>query len=284
MQILESFFEGLDKLPPLPRNLAALSRLLGRQDVSLDEVVELVQYDPVLTAQILRVCNSAYYARGDAVTDLYEGALLIGFEEIFQLVTALSASAFMQARPEKCRDENAGLWEHSVASALAGKFIALDLQDNPSLVFAACVLHDIGKIALWWKLEGEYEELLAESRRGQTPLRVLERNHLGFDHAEVGGELLRHWKFPPELVAAVRYHHDPAGTEEHRRIASYTCLGDKLAWFMGFGAGDPALELSGRTEALHQLGLDASRIPHYMARCFFALREMPILLEVHLAA
>jgi HD-like signal output (HDOD) protein len=162
--------------------------------------------------------------------------------------------------------------------------MALDLQDNPSLAFAACILHDVGKIALWWKLKGGYEEILAEARRGQTPLRMIERSRLGFDHADVGGELLQHWQFPPDLVAAVRHHHDPARAEEHRRLAAFACLGDKLAWFMGLGSGDAVLELSGRTDALNHLGLDAARIPHYMARCFFALREMPVLLEYHLAA
>jgi putative nucleotidyltransferase with HDIG domain len=284
MQILDSIFEDMDRLPPLPRNLAALSKLLGREDVSLDQVVELVQYDPVLTAQILRICNSAYFARGAPVSDLYEGALLVGFDEIFQLVTALSTSAFMQMRPERRGGDAMDLWEHSIAAALAGKFIALDLQDNPPVVFAACILHDVGKMALCWKLEGKYEEILAEARQGRTPLRVIEQDRLGFDHAEIGGELLKRWQFPPELVAAVRYHHEPARAEEHRRLAAMACIADKLAWFMGFGGGDPALELSGRTDALNQLGLDAARIPHYMARCFFALREMPVLLEYHLAA
>ena len=67
--------------------------------------------------------------------------------------------------------------------------------------------------------------------------------------------MLERWKFPPELVQAVQFHHEPAAAPDHPRLAAYTYLANMISCFMGYGCGHQALALTGRAEALDLVGL-----------------------------
>src|SRR5271166_1837397 len=118
MLFIDQFLERLDYLPPVPRNLAALTRLLNQTDVEVHQVVEIVQYDPALTAEVLRRCNSAYFGSAEPAADVQEAIMRLGFNEIFQLLMILSVSGLMSreqnGRPLSVRE----LWRHSVTAAL----------------------------------------------------------------------------------------------------------------------------------------------------------------------
>ena len=277
MLTLDAFIESIDYLPPMPRNVTALINLLHRTDIDVDQVVALVQYDPALTAQVIRLCNSAYFGSTPAA-DLHEATARIGYYEILQLVVALSTAALMCPQQKGYGIEVGELWKHSVTAAIVGKFVAADLEGDAALMFTACMLHDLGKVALSRSLEAKYDDVVAETKRCQSPMLVVERKLLGFDHAEVGGRLLERWNFPAELVQAVRFHHDPAAAPEHAQVAAYAYLGNMIACFMGLGCGHQALAFQGRAEALDLIGTTPERIPGYMAKAFYALRDTEALL------
>jgi putative nucleotidyltransferase with HDIG domain len=277
---IDALIGTIDSLPPFPRNLVALTELLNQPDVDVDQVVALIQYDPALTALVMRLCNSAYFGAASPASDLREATTRLGFNQIFQLVVSLGTATLLRP-PQKGYGIEAGeLWRHSVTAAIIGKCIAVERNDNPSLVFTACLLHDIGKLVLSRSLESQYEQVLAETKRGQSPMLVVEQSLLGFDHAEVGGRLLERWQFPPRLVEAVRFHHDPAAAGDHTRFAAYAYLGNMLACFMGFGCGHQALGFRCRAEALELTGTIAEDIPRYMTTAFYALSELQALLEI----
>jgi len=272
MLTLDSFIESIDYLPPMPRNVTSLINLLNKTDIDVDQVVELIQYDPALTAQVIRHCNSAFFG-GAPASDLHEATARVGYSEIFQLVVALSTAGLMRPQQKGYGIEVGELWKHCISAALVGKFVAADRGADASLVFTACMLHDLGKVALSRSLEAKYDEVIAETKRSQCPMLLVERNLLGFDHAEVGGRLLQQWNFPVELVQAVQFHHDPVAAPEHAQLAAYAYLANMIACFMGFGCGHQALAFQGRMEALDLIGTTPEQIPGYMAKAFYAIRD-----------
>lgn len=278
MLTLDSFLDSIDYLPPMPANVTSLVRLLNQTDIDVDQVVQLVQYDPALTAQVIRLCNSAYFG-GVPADNLHEATVRVGYYEILQLVIALSTATMMRPQQKGYGIEAGELWKHCVTSALVGKLVAADRGADESLVFTACMLHDIGKVALSRSLETKYEEIVAETKRSQSPMLVVEQRLLGFDHAEVGGRLLERWNFPVELIEGVRFHHNPAAAPTHGLIASYAYLGNMLACFMGFGCGHQALAFQGRTEALDLIGTTPEQLPDYMVKAFFTLKDTEALLS-----
>ena len=277
MLTLDSFIESIDYLPPMPRNVTALINLVNQTDVDVDQVVEIIQYDPALTAQVIRLCNSAFFA-GAPASDLHEATTRVGYYEILQLVVALSTASMMRPQQKGYGIEVGELWKHSVTAAIVGKLVAVDRGTDAALVFTACMLHDLGKVALSRSLEAKYDDVVAETKRSQCPMLVVEQKLLGFDHAQVGGRLLERWNFPVELVQAVQFHHDPAAAPEHGQFAAYAYMGNMLACFMGFGCGHQALAFQGRAEALDLIGTNAEQLPGYMAKAFYALRDTDALL------
>jgi HD-like signal output (HDOD) protein len=280
MESIDRFIDSIDYLPPMPRNLMQLLELLDRGDVDLEEVVQLIQYDPALTAQIMRLCNSAYLGGAEPAADLHEATARLGFNEVFQLAAALTTAALIQAKQHRKDQglETTELWRHCITAAVAGKMLAIDREEQASLVFTTCILHDLGKAVVARGIGVQYEDVLAESRRSQRPLFLVERAVLGFDHAQVGGRLLERWNFPAPLVQAVRFHHDPAAAGDHGRLAAYAFLGNLLAGFMGNLCGDGALALAGRTEAMKMAGATEEDLARCMTKAFYALRETQALL------
>jgi len=203
----------------------------------------------------------------------------LGFNEIFQLVVSLGTAALLRP-PQKGYGIEAGeLWRHSVTAAIIGKSIAQERNDNPSLVFTACLLHDIGKIVLSRSLESQYEQVLAETKRCQSPMVVVEQSLLGFDHAEVGagcwsaGSSRRGWWRPSGSIMT-------RGGRRTHSVRGLRLPGKHARVLDGFRLRPPgpglALPRGGPGADGHHRGGHS----RYMTNAFDALVDLQALLEI----
>lgn len=277
-QRLDACIDRVTTLPPAPVIVPQLLHVLNQPDVDSSHVVELIACDPALTAAVLRLCNSAFFASVTPATDLSEAIIRIGFERVYEFVVAILGSRSMRPPQKGYGIDEGELWQHSVATALAARCMARVHGADENLVFTAAILHDIGKIVLAQALEQNYGKLIAEIQINQASLLESEATILGVQHAEIGGRLLARWNFPDELVSAVWHHHDPAAAVGHERLASFVYLGNMIAHFMGFGYGHQALALRGRAEALSFVGMQPQELPHYMIETFSQFHEMQVLI------
>lgn len=272
MQELDDYISKVKSLPPAPRILPELLSLLRKDDVDSDRVVKLIAFDPAITAAVLRLCNSAYFAGASPASDLQEAVTRLGFRQVYQLVAAVSGSKMLGPAQKGYGIDAGELWEHSVVAAVAAQLIAKGCGEDESLAFTAALLHDIGKLVLSEALEHIYRDLVETSEAEQTPLIETEKRLLGVQHAEIGGRLLSQWKFPENIVNAVWFHHEPSGAGPHERLAALVYLGNMVAYFMGYGFGHHAFALRGRSEALDILELKADCLPEYMIKTFEQLQ------------
>jgi putative nucleotidyltransferase with HDIG domain len=275
---LDNYIDRVSTLPPAPVILPQLLQLLHRPDVDGDRVVDLIECDPALTAAVLRLCNSAFFASATAASDLLEAVVRLGFARVYELVVAIVGARSMRPAQKGYGIDEGELWKHSVATALAAKCMARDRGADESLAFTAAILHDIGKIVLTQALEQSYAKLVREIQISQSSLLESESTILGVQHAEIGGRLLARWNFPDSLVSAVWNHHTPAVAIGHEQLASFVYLGNMIAHFMGFGYGHQALAMRGRTEALSLANIKAQELPHYMIETFGLFNEMQVLI------
>lgn len=281
MQELDDYINKVKSLPPAPRILPELLSLLRKDDIDADRVVKLIAFDPGITAAVLRLCNSAYFAGASPASDLQEAVTRLGFRQVYQLVAAVSGSKMLGPSQKGYGIDAGELWEHSVVSAVAAQLIARNSGDDESLAFTATLLHDIGKIVLAEALEHIYTDLVENSQSQQTPLIETEKRLLGVQHAEIGGRLLARWNFPENIVNAVWFHHEPSGAQAHQRLAAQVYLGNMVAYFMGYGFGHHAFALRGRTEALDILNLKPECLPEYMIKTFEQLQMVQSLVNVN---
>jgi putative nucleotidyltransferase with HDIG domain len=267
MQELDSYIDRVQHLPPAPKILPQLVALLNKEDVDARQVVDLMMYDPALTAASLQLANSAFFA-GSPASDLSEAVARLGFNRVFQLVATVSGAQLLAGAQKGYGIDEGELWQHSVASAIAAQAIADKLGDDRNLVFTCALLHDLGKVILSRALEHVYGKIVEDVEKNQQALIEAEKKLLGVQHAEIGGRLLARWKFPANIVNAVCYHHEPILAGEHKRLASYVYLSNLTVHFLGYGFGHHAFAMRGRAEALRVLGLRGEHLAEIMIQTF----------------
>src|SRR5271165_4028810 len=148
MTLVDHHIDQVKTLPPAPRVLTQLLGLLREEDVHAGKIVELITFDPALTAKVLQRCNSAAFGAGQAVHDLRDAVTRLGFDEIYRMVAGVVGESLLGSAQRGYGIGRGELWQHSVTSALAAKVIAQSLGMDQNLAFTAALLHDIGKLVL----------------------------------------------------------------------------------------------------------------------------------------
>jgi putative nucleotidyltransferase with HDIG domain len=229
MQALDNYINEIKTLPPAPRVLSQLLVLLNEEESHAGQIVELISFDPALTAKVLQRCNNAAAGLGGSISSLDEAVTQVGFNAIYRLVAVVTGEALLGSEQKGYGIAAGEMWEHSVMTAVAAKVMASKLGGDENLAFTAALLHDIGKLVLGAFLENSDETVFR--RKGPSGLSLLEAEKavLGVEHAEIGGRVLEEWNFPKNLVGAVRHHHSPAQAPPYEQLAAYVHLGDIIA-------------------------------------------------------
>lgn len=282
MQELDDYINKVKHLPPAPKVLPELLALLNDDEVDTSRVVDVITFDQSLTAAVLQMCNSACFGGGRAVDDIQEAIQRIGFQQVYQIVLAVSGSRVLGPEQKGYGIAEGELWKHSVCTAVAARTMAEELGEDRNVVFTAALMHDIGKLVLAQALESIYSKVIEETESNQYSLLETEKKLLGVQHAEIGGRLLARWKFPANLVSAVWFHHQPRAAAAHERIASFVYLGNMITHFLGHGYGHQAFALRGRAEALDILDLSADDLPKFMIKTLEQFDQVQKLFGVNL--
>jgi putative nucleotidyltransferase with HDIG domain len=205
------------------RNLPAVSQaalklvcLLDQPAVSNEDIVTVLKYDDVLTAKLLRACNSPYFGFEEKISSVEEAVLMLGHQQILHMVLSLAFGGAMSATLPGYAIEARELWFHSVATAVAAERLVktdLPMEARPPVAFTAGLLHDIGKLVLNQILDaGAQSAIRSRIVQNQLSRNAAEKEIVGADHAEVGACLLAAWRLPDEIVEAVAHHHRPVTT------------------------------------------------------------------------
>jgi putative nucleotidyltransferase with HDIG domain len=250
MQRVEQIISQAKRLPPAPILLPRLLPHLRNLDSDLTEIVDLIQYDPSLTATVLRTCNSACFGFATPVDNLHAAISRLGYYEVYRIITVSSTANTLALAVGTFPAKE--LWEHSVAAAVAAEQIARCTGHEPEAAFTIGLLHDIGKLVLAQAFADRYMQLLQDVRRSDARL-ASERDLFGAHHGEVGGHLLARWKFPAHTIAAVWHHHQPTAAKPFEHLAACACLGNILAYTIGHGLGSSDQPADVQDEALRAL-------------------------------
>lgn len=211
----------------LPRIVAEVERLLADPSSSVRQVGEAVAKDPPLAAKLLRTANSAYYGLRSQVVSPQHAACILGLRSLRNLVlqtTVIDASTGASSDIEE-------FWSHSILTAqLAGGFPkAKRLGLAPDELYLAGLMHDIGHFAMLDALGSDLLELCARARAKRQAQDVVEREALGFDHAQIGTLIAVRWNLPQQVVQAIRDHHDLAGRATVSAFTAVCCLSNQVA-------------------------------------------------------
>lgn len=195
-------------LPALPGHLLELNTMLESSPVDLRRVAGLIRSDPSLTAQLLRLCNSALFGLRRQVMRVEEAAILMGTERLRNLVFTCYLIQLSCERLTSFEVES--FWRHSLATAMLSERLARRLGfkevDPPYL---AGLLHDVGKLPLLMVTAEENSSSAVWLKAVGGGSLEIEREYFGLDHCEVGRWLAINWNFDHGLVEAIESHHQP---------------------------------------------------------------------------
>ena len=250
----------VEAFPGMPATAAKLLPLLDDPDSTPAEVENFVKYDPGLTANILKLTNSAYFGIPAKVSSIKQAVILLGWKRLLQVVTTICMSPLMKKAISGYDLRSGELWRHSIAVAVAAELLvkALKISDADD-VFTAALLHDVGKLILGSFVKNDLEQIQAMVTRGIS-FDVAESMVLGTNHAEVGGQILHKWSFPAELVNAVQWHHDPESCENSCILSDIVHVANAVGLMTGFGNGEEGIDIEPFGPVVDRLGLKTNHL------------------------
>lgn len=244
--------ENITALPTVPGTFKKVSQIIGKPNVTVEEIGSFVSRDPALTARILRMVNSAVYGFPGRISSVSHAIMLLGLNVVRGLLLGISVFEIMQKLMS-------GLWDHSLGCAVIARAIAEKKGvKDPEDVSIAALLHDIGKVILILEYQPLYEEAVREASSRRIPIVDMERALFQETHAAVGMWMAQKWRFPANLTEIIACHHRPNLAKIAPLETAIVHVSDVLIRARGLGfAGDSlvpavhpaAYELLALTEA-----------------------------------
>jgi len=240
MTTAQELVARVKNLPPVPHAALKLVSLLDQPSVSNTEVVQALRCDNVLTAKLLRACNSPYFGLAEPVASVDQAVFLLGHQQILHIVLTIAFGSAMVVPLPGYAVEASELWRHSLVTATASEIIANDFPDlnaEPPVAFTVGLLHDIGKLVLSQSLTADLQAAIRRLIENDKLARSeAEKTVLGTDHGEVGALLLQTWHLPEDVVEAVANHHQPV-LKPRPRLSVVTHLANCVAHLSGSAPG-----------------------------------------------
>jgi putative nucleotidyltransferase with HDIG domain len=254
---------NLKALRPVSQAAVMLMRMLDQPELNNEAIVESLKRDIVLTARVLKTCNSSFFGFRDGIESVDQAVLLLGHKQLTSIVLSLSVGDTLDVRLEAYGFEAKDLWRHSVSTAAVAEILAQDeLIPNldPSAAFTAGLLHDIGKLAFTQILAPDLLSRVRHeiSEHGFSRIEA-EREVIGTDHAEVGAFLLSEWRIPGKIVEAVANHHRPVLKPE-LCLSAVTCIANSIAHLAGSSPGWEAYAIRVDPVLIESLKLTPERV------------------------
>ena len=265
------------EFPDMPALCKNVLQSLEDPEVDFSHLEKLIQYDPGLTSNVLRLANSAYFGAAGTVHSLRVALMRLGTRRITELVTAIMVSPMMLQTLSGYDLRAEDLLKHSVWVAVSSEEMARLLgYRDVKMLFTAGLLHDMGKIILDPYVEQKRDDLLEES--GQS-FHLRERDLFGMSHARAGALVLDKWNIPGEITAAAQWHHDPESAPEHEEQVNIVHLSDILGYSEGIGTGIDGMRYRVSPEAQKRLGLGKADIEYVASNTLDKMNELETLLK-----
>ncbi|MBN2340931.1 MAG: HDOD domain-containing protein [Deltaproteobacteria bacterium] len=267
----------IDNLPTLPTAVAQLSKLIASPTASAKDFEKVIKPDPSLTANLLRLANSAYFGLRREVTSVKQAITLLGNKRVFEIAASAGFSRVIPSVLPGYNIKSADFWLHSIAVAVLAERLATELRIQvPGLLFTAGLLHDLGKLAIGSFLADEQGALLEKLKQQDASFSMTERELLGTDHGEVGEEIAKQWDLPEAVIWTSKWHHQPTKVDENidSTLVDLVHLADSVAHMFGYGADVGELARSIDTSVATRLGFDVHTIEFVGGDTEEQIREM----------
>ena len=242
-------------MQPMPQVANKVLSIVEDPESSLAKLSEVILYDQALTANLLKICNSAYFGLPRKIESVRQGIVYLGMDQVVDLVLLMGGRENLKREQHGYDLREGELWRSAVSSALIARELAEKKgSKNNHLVFTAALLKDIGKVVLSQYVADAFEDINSLVTEKGFSFTEAEKEVIGIDHAQLGGMVAETWKFSPRMVEIIRNHHLSEDTPKGDFEISIVHVADSLCMMMGIGVGSDGLAYRFHREAIEHLG------------------------------
>lgn len=266
MSRIDEILSLVKHVQPFPKVVQRVMEMLDNPETDVKDLAEVIQYDQVITANVLKICNASYFGLPRKVSSLNEALVIVGHNTLKDImITSSSARFYKGAVGDGYKLEQGELWRHSVATGILAKHMVKHIQGvDPGVAYTVGLLHDIGKRFLSTFVADDFKQIMIKVVKDHCSFVEAEKELLGISHAELGGMILKKWEFPEEMQLAVLQHHDPDALKK-APLTALTSLANALVISMGIGVGADGLATKVQGEGLKRFGISPMDLDLCMA-------------------
>ncbi len=233
---INDILRKIDEFPTLPTIYSTLMDLMENPRTTTYELASLLSQDQASASKLLKVANSAIYGFQGRISTISQAILYIGFDEVKNLVTALTILRLFDSLESKHEINPVDLWKHSIGvgiiTRLIGKSSGIRNLEN---YFLAGVLHDLGKLVFLKILPIEYAKVIDFSVDFKLTVREAELKLLGITHTVIGEMLADKWRLPASIRQTIRYHTNGFTGDEFDHLIASVHVANIAANMYGMG-------------------------------------------------
>ena len=253
--------QRIDDLPSLSTVVSEFLELSRREYFSAKDFEAVLCKDQALVARLLKVANSALYGKSRSIRSIPEAVVMVGLDNMKKIVFAVSTEGLTRLRLRNYDYEpSRGYWMHSTAVGLAARSLIQSIPQKPLFdeeAFVAGLLHDVGKLIVDDYLDPE------PGKRAVTLEEEAEA--VGMNHVELAEYILKQWRLPETIVAAIRGHHPAGSLPAADGGARVLQLAQVIVGTWGVGHGEPVdlspdFDPAPHSELIAAAGLPESKI------------------------
>ncbi|HPL63820.1 MAG: HDOD domain-containing protein [Syntrophales bacterium] len=253
MKTMDRILRSIKNIPAFPATAQKVAAVMGNPDYSITHVVNIIKFDASITANILRIANSAYFGVR-RISSLHDAVVFLGQENIVRAIQVSGISKYFK-KASGYGLNGPELWRHSVGVALMTQIISRKISGREDTkLFTAGLLHDIGKVILGEFVDDSIRRINGlVNDHGYSFIRA-EEEVLGMNHAEVGGKMAQQWNFPQDIRDSITYHHRPDLMEKGENLFCWIIyLADQVCLMAGVGGGADGLAYWGLKDVIEIL-------------------------------
>ena len=243
MSHIKDIVATVDRIKPLSPSASKILLMLANDDYSLKEIENTVKQDPALTANLLRMVNSASFGLKNEIFTVSRAVFFLGIKVVAALAIGSSAAEVYDAELKGYDAARGDLWFHCLRTAIASREFAMYSKSdlNPELAYTAGILHDIGKVIISDYMSRSNVQKIVNSEE-KTDFLSVEIQETGYNHMEVGVALAERWNLPAPLIEVIGNHHEPQNAPADLQPLVYSVhMADLLSMSMGNNTGLDAM-------------------------------------------
>ena len=282
MSDIKTIIKAIDKLEPIPQVANKVMSIAEDPNSSISDLSEVIVYDQVLTANLLKTCNSAYFGLAKKVESVHQAIVYMGMDQVVNLALMSGSTENFKTKQEGYGLDEGELWRYSVSCALIARELAekKGVKKN-HLIFTSALIKDIGKVILNQYVADSIEKINLLVSKAGFSFREAEKRVIGIDHAELGGMVAEKWKFSPKMVYIIRNHHLSEELSKDDFGTSIVYLADTLCMMMGIGVGSDGLAYRFHKDVVERLGFSEKDFQEVIAGFGEKLYHVEELIDVN---